>query len=133
MRNILIDTNAYVAFKNNHPGIVKVLREVDSIGINLTVLAELYTGFKGGKKEVKNREELEEFMNTPRVQFIKNNKDTANFYASIFINLKKKGTPIPTNDIWIAACAMQNGLAVLSLDKHFHNIDGLMPKQYPGQ
>lgn len=126
MRKALIDTNVYVAFKSNHPGIVERFRHLDFIGINLTVLAELYSGFRGGKKENKNRRELEEFFNTPRVHFVESSKDTADFYAQIFIDLKRKGTPIPANDIWIAASAMQNGLALFSLDKHFDNITGLM-------
>ncbi|MCP4151118.1 MAG: type II toxin-antitoxin system VapC family toxin [bacterium] len=65
-------------------------------------------------------------MNSARVHFIDQGRDTADFYAQIFNNLKRKGTPIPTNDIWIAASAMQNGLALFSLDNHFLHIDGLI-------
>ena len=126
MRKILIDTNVYVAFKRNQTNIVNIFQNVDFIGLNLTVLAELYAGFKGGNQESHNRSGLEEFMNNPRVHFIKSTKETAHFYAHVFSILKKKGTPIPTNDIWIAASAMQTGLSMVSLDKHFQHIDGLM-------
>ncbi len=126
MRKVLIDTNIYSTFKRDDPVIVDVFQHLDFIGVNVTVLAELYAGFKGGKKEKRNRAELEEFMNSSRVHFIGHDRDTADFYAQIFINLKKKGNPIPTNDVWIAASAMQNGLALFSLDKHFSNIDGLI-------
>ena len=128
MRRILIDTNIYTGFKRDDPVIVGTFQHLDFIGINITVLAELYAGFKGGNKELKNRLELEDFMNSSRVHFINHDIDTADFYAQIFNNLKEKGKPIPTNDIWVAASAMQNGLALFSLDRHFSNIDGLIFK-----
>jgi len=128
MRKVLIDTNVYSAFKRNNKDIVSAFRHIDFIGINIVVLAELYAGFKGSKKEILNREELEDFINSPRVHFINNDMDTADFYAQIFNSLKKKGSPIPTNDIWIAASALQNGLALFTLDKHFQFVDGLILK-----
>ncbi len=126
MRKVLIDTNIYTAFKRNDPDIVTAFQNLDFIGIDITVLAELYAGFKGGSKEKRNRTELEDFMNSSRVYFIVHDRDTADFYAQIFKNLKENGTPIPTNDIWIAASAMQNGLALFTLDNHFSYIVGLI-------
>ncbi len=128
MRRVLIDTNIYTAFKRNDPVIVGAFQHLDFIGINITVLAELYAGFKGGNREQKNRTELEDFMNSSRIHFINHNIDTADFYAQIFNSLKEKGTSIPTNDIWIASSAMQNGLVLFSLDRHFSNIEGLIFK-----
>jgi len=126
MRKVLIDTNVYSAFKRNDPDIVSAFQHFDFIGINITVLGELYAGFVGSQKEKFNRSELEKFINSPRVHFVNNDRDTADFYAQVFNFLKKKGSAIPTNDIWIAASALQNGLALFSLDKHFQNIDGLI-------
>jgi len=126
MRKVLIDTNIYSAFKRDDPVIVDAFQHFDFIGISVTVLAELYAGFKGSKREKRNRTELEAFMNSSRVHFIGHDRDTADFYAQIFNNLKENGTPIPTNDIWIAASAMQNGLALFSLDNHFSYISGLI-------
>ncbi len=126
MRKVLIDTNVYTAFKRDDPVIVDTFQHLDFIGINVTVLAELYAGFKGGNREKRNRTELEDFMNSSRVYFIGFDRDSADFYAKIFSNLKQKGTPIPTNDIWIAASAMQNGLGLFSLDNHYSNIEGLI-------
>lgn len=128
MRKVLIDTNIYSAFKRNEPEIVTAFRHFDFIGISITVLAELYAGFRGGKREKRNRADLEEFMNSARVHFIGHDRDTAEFYAQIFNKLKEKGKPIPTNDIWIAASAMQNGLALFSRDSHFSHIEGLIFK-----
>lgn len=126
MRKALIDTNVYAAFKRNRPGIVELFRNLDYIGLDITVLAELYAGFRGGNREKKNRKEIETFINSQRVHLLNHDTNTADFYAQIFYKLKKNGTPIPTNDIWIASSAMQNGLAMVSLDSHFGCIEGLM-------
>ncbi len=126
MRRALIDTNIYVAFKRGESAVVEAFRHLDFIGMNLIVLGELLAGFKSGKKEKANRHELEEFLDQPRVHYIANDLATAEFYAQIFNALRTKGTPIPTNDIWIAASAMQNGLSMFSLDKHFFRVDGLL-------
>lgn len=128
MRRIIIDTNIYAAFKRNVQDVVKVFRRVDYIGINTVVLGELYSGFKGGTKENLNRQELEQFLDKPRVDVIPIDENTAEFYAQVYWNLKRNGTPIPTNDMWIAASALQHGLALFSLDGHFKEVDGLMIK-----
>lgn len=126
MRRILIDTNAYVSFKANETNTVSMFQKVDYIGIDITVLAELLAGFKRGRKEKSNRADLEAFINTPRVEIINHDLYTAEFYAKIYLDLKKKGKPIPTNDIWIAAVAMQHSLALVSYDKHFSAVEGLV-------
>ena len=126
MRRAVIDTNVYVAFKRNYQSALNIIRHLDYIGIDITVLAELYTGFRGGTKAIENRKELELFLNNPRVHILDHQPETAEFYALIFHYLKRQGTPIPTNDIWIAAVAMQHGLALLTLDEHFSKIDGLL-------
>lgn len=128
MRRIIIDTNIYAAFKRNVQDVVKVFRRVDYIGINTVVLGELYSGFKGGTKENLNKQELEQFLDKPRVDVIPIDENTAQFYAQVYWNLKRNGTPIPTNDMWIAASALQHGLALFSLDGHFKRVDGLMIK-----
>ena len=128
MRNILLDTNVYVAFKRNNQSVVECFRNLDYIGLDITVLAELLSGFKGGSKEKSNRRELESFLNTPRVHLLDHNYQTAEFFAQIYYNLKMKGKPVPSNDLWIAAVAMQYGLALFTLDSHFANIDGLLLK-----
>ena len=128
MRRILIDTNIYVAFKKNDKQVLKVLKNVDFIGIGVTALAELYAGFAGGSKKSTSCEELDAFLRSPRVSICNHDETTAEFYATIFHSLKKNGTPIPTNDIWIAATAMKMGLALFTLDAHFSQIDGLILK-----
>jgi len=128
MRRILIDTNIYSAFKRNVQYVTDILKRVDSIGINTVVLGELYSGFKGGKKEELNKSELDQFMDLSRVNILLIDEITSEFYAYIYLNLKKIGKPVPTNDIWIAASALQHGLALFTLDAHFKSVAGLMLK-----
>ena len=126
MKKILIDTNIYSAFKRSNPEVIDTFSRVEYIGISTTVLGEIYSGFKLGNKEKQNYYELDQFFDTPRVNFLGLDENTSDIYATIFKQLKIKGNPIPANDIWIAATAMQYGLALFTLDKHFKNIDGLL-------
>ena len=81
-----------------------------SAGVSVVVLGELFSGFKGGSKETRNRKELEQFLDSPRVHVIQLDEETAEIYATVYWNLKKKGNPVPTNDLWVAASAMRYGL-----------------------
>ncbi len=128
MKKILLDTNSYVAFKQNREDVVETIRHVDYIGMNSIVFGELLAGFKGGNREAQNRKELDEFFDSPRVEQISVNDETAEYYAKIFSDLKSRGLPIPSNDLWIAASAMQHGLALYTLDAHFQKINGLLLK-----
>jgi tRNA(fMet)-specific endonuclease VapC len=126
MRRIAIDTNIYTSFKANDESVVEAFRNSDFIGVDITVIAELFSGFSLGGKEKKNRQELEAFLNSPRVEMLLHDLETAEYYALIVRRLKAKGRPIPTNDIWIAANAMKHGLALYSFDGHFGEIEGLL-------
>ena len=126
MRRIAIDTNIYAAFKNNDRKVVNALGNCDYIGVDITVIAELLSGFKMGDREKANRAQLELFLDTPRVDILHHTMETADYYALIVKGLRLKGRPIPVNDIWIASNAMRNGLALYSFDKHFSEIDGLI-------
>lgn len=128
MKNILMDTNGYAAFKRNNPIALEILRTSEYIGISVVVLGELLGGFKGGSKEKKNMEELNKFLDSPRVYILQIDEETAEFYAKIYWGLKKKGNPIPSNDMWVAASAMRHGLSVFTFDEHFYLIDGLILK-----
>jgi tRNA(fMet)-specific endonuclease VapC len=125
MRRIAIDTNIYTSFKVNDQSVVEALRNCDLIGVDITVIAELFSGFSLGAKEKKNRQELEAFLNSPRVEILLHDLETADYYALTVKRLKAKGRLIPTNEIWIAANAMKHGLALYSFDDYFEEIEGL--------
>ena len=126
MKSISIDTNIYVAFKLGEEEVIKTLKHYDVIGIDTTVLAELLSGFALGNKNKKNISDLENFLNTPRIKILEHNFNTAEYYATIFKSLKLKGSPIPTNDIWIAASTIQHGFSLYTKDKHFQKIENLL-------
>jgi len=123
---ILIDTNAYVEFKRGNPQTIEVLNYAQTIGINNVILGELLAGFSVGKQEARNLRELQQFLETPRIKLLSSNEVTAKYYAMIYKQLRTQGKPIPTNDMWIAATAMQYHLTLLTYDKHFVNIEGLL-------
>ena len=126
MKNLLIDTNIYSYALNGNADVIKVLQRAQKISICSISIGELLSGFKAGSKEKKNRAELEEFLDSPRLQLLNIDEDTAEFYAEIQNGLKKKGRPIPTNDIWIAATALQHGLKLYTNDQHFKYVPGLV-------
>lgn len=125
MRPIALDTNAYTAFKRGDAAIVAVLQHAPSLIVCATVLGELLGGFAAGKRESANRSELTQFINVPRVKVVPITAATADLYALVYAVLRRKGQPIPTNDLWIAASSLEHGAALLTLDAHFQNIDGL--------
>jgi predicted nucleic acid-binding protein len=125
VRPLLIDTNAYTAFKRGDADIVDALSWADSVGINSIVLGELLAGFAAGTREARNREELARFLASPRVEVLPISTRTADAYAMVYAGLRRKGMPIPTNDLWIAASAMETGAGLLTLDAHFSHVEGL--------
>jgi len=125
MRPILIDTNAYTAFKRADEHIMAVLQHAPSLLICTTVLSELLAGFAAGNREQVNRSELTQFLQSPRVKVVACTAATADLYALIYDALRRKGHPIPSNDLWIAASCLEHGAALLTFDAHFQAIDGL--------
>jgi tRNA(fMet)-specific endonuclease VapC len=106
--------------------IVGALRRIDRIGLSTISAGELLSSFKGGNREIKNREELVIFLESPRVAVHAIDAETADFYATILDNLRAAGTPIPSNDIWIAAVSFQHGYQLLTKDQHFQLVPGLV-------
>jgi tRNA(fMet)-specific endonuclease VapC len=130
---ILIDTNAYAAFKRGLPEAVSVVQQVPSIAFNAVVLGELMGGFAAGAKEQQNRAELDAFLASPRVRVVTMDRGTGQHYAAVYAALRKTGLPIPTNDMWIAASAIQHGLRLFTFDDHFRHLPGLGVARSPSE
>jgi tRNA(fMet)-specific endonuclease VapC len=126
LRRILVDTNAYAAFKRGDARTREIFRYAPEIALSATVMGELLAGFACGSHGARNRRELAEFLGSPRVRQLAVDAETAEHYAVLFAGLRRKGCPVPTNDLWIAASAMQHGYAVFSFDKHFAEMDNLL-------
>lgn len=125
MKTIALDTCEYAAFKRGDRDAVDRIGRADRIIVPLPVLAELRAGFRGGEREARNLDELERFFSSPRVEVPPMTEQTAILYAELFGTLKGKGTPIPINDVWIAAVALEQGAILYSRDAHFALIEGL--------
>lgn len=116
---ILVDSNRYQDFCKGKPEAVKVIRRSVDIFIPFIVLGELRAGFACGTRSSQNEQTLTRFLNTPRVCQLFADEDTTRHYARLFRQLRKQGTPIPTNDLWIAALAIQHDLLLFTRDGHF--------------
>jgi len=122
MRKILLDTSAFSAYMRGHTGIKQAVQRADQIVLTPIVLGELEAGFRQGRKLEANRRLLEEFLAASRVKVAMVDEETAERYGRIVSHLAASGQPLPTNDIWIAASAMQHGLYVVTTDAHFAHV-----------
>lgn len=123
---IALDTNAYTAFKLGRDEAREIIRRADTIGVSAVVAGELLAGFAAGAQERRNRAEFTKFLASPRVQVHAVSEVTADYYARVYAALRAKGRPIPANDLWIAASALEHGQRLYSYDGHFSEIAGLI-------
>ncbi|MCU0917316.1 MAG: type II toxin-antitoxin system VapC family toxin [Planctomycetes bacterium] len=125
MRKVLIDTSAYSHLLRGSTEILDLLGRADIVYLSVFVLGELFAGFKGGSKESANKELLERFLRRPTVRILSATRETAEVFAEIKHRLRRAGTPIPLNDVWIAAHAVETGSVLVTFDPHFRKIAGL--------
>ena len=123
---IMIDTSAYVGFKRNVEDAVECIVKAELILFSPVVLGELMFGFRNGKRFKDNMDDLNRFLEHEVVELTKIGRITADRYSRIATRLKQQGTPIPTNDIWIAAQTVEHGAELITADHHFEKIPGLV-------
>ena len=122
MTRFCLDTSAYSHFKRGHAVVVEALDSAEWVGVPAVTIGELWAGFLQGTRAAGNGAELEEFLENPVVELLPIDDQVGRIYAEIVVELKRKGTPLPTNDIWIAATAARAGATVLTCDPHFNQI-----------
>ena len=125
MTGYVVDTSAYSAFLRGHEKLVGRIQMADLLALTPVVLGELLSGFRNGTRYEQNRSWLARFLASRRVRILDVDRETAERYSEIHAYLKGKGRPIPTNDIWIAASAMQHGLGLVTTDPHFERVPQL--------
>ena len=125
MRPIALDTNTYAGFKRGEERCLELIRQADRLLVSITVVGELLAGFACGSQEARNREELSRFLSVPRVELCPTTLATADAYGLAYRDLRRKGRPIPSNDLWIAASCLEHGALLFSFDQHFEQVDGL--------
>jgi tRNA(fMet)-specific endonuclease VapC len=119
---LALDTSAYSHFMRGDPAAVDLVDVADWVGVSVVVLGELRTGFGLGKRSKQNEAELEAFLQNPVVHVLDVDNEAARIYSEIVIALRRAGTPVPTNDIWIAATAARVGAQIVTYDAHFRAI-----------
>ncbi len=122
---ICLDTNAYSALMRGQPEVAARVRRAEEVLVSAVVVGELLFGFRNGSRFEVNANELDAFLDSAFTEMLPVTKTTADRFGRIATALRRNGRPIPTNDIWIAAHAIETGAELLSADRHFEHVDGL--------
>ena len=131
MTRLLLDTSAYSALMRKHASVVALVESAETLCLNPIVSGELKAGFILGTKREQNERALRAFLESPRVSVLPIDDETADRWAMITASLKKAGTPMASNDIWIVATAMQHGLPILTTDRDFLKIPQIIVHHFP--
>jgi len=125
MKKIVLDTNAYTRLLAGEEDVLDVIGTTETVYMSIFVLGELYAGFAGGTKERENKDTLNRFLFKPSVKILNATAETAEVFGAVKQDLKKARTPLPINDVWIAAHALETGSILVTYDGHFKNIAGI--------
>lgn len=120
--HLALDTNRYADLQRGDPAVAHTLQHAAAIYLPLTVLGELRAGFLGGNRAAANEQILIAFLAQPGVRVLVPDELTTHHYATLFNQLRQQATPIPTNDLWIAALVVQHGLMLYTRDAHFDHL-----------
>lgn len=119
MSRYCLDTVAYSHFKRGEPRVVELLDRAEWIGVPVVVIGELCAGFAQGSRMRKNLAELDEFLSISVVEVLPVDRHVAGIFGELVADLRRRGRPIPVNDIWIAAICANAGATLLTFDPHF--------------
>ena len=123
---VALDTNRLTDLFRGDAELADRLGECDEVWIPLIVLAEIKAGFYGGSEQHRNEVLLRSFLAKPTVGVLLPARETAEHYARLFVQLKRAGTPIPDNDLWIAALVLEHDLQLITRDGHFDQVPQLL-------
>ena len=124
-RRVVLDTSAYSEMRAGHEEVLDSIAAAEMVLMPVTVIGELEAAFEFGRRSRENRSILEEFLAEPFVVTLGVTARVARTYGRHFARLRRAGTPIPVNDLWIAAETLDCGGHLLTFDRHFERIDGL--------
>ena len=122
---VLLDTNALSALWSGDERVLEALGQAECVFMSIIVLGELFAGFRGGTRIKENRARLTGFLAKPTVRTLELSTETAEVYGQIKDALKRAGTPIPINDVWLSAQAIETGSVLITFDRHFGNVRGI--------
>ncbi len=122
----LLDTNRLTDVFRGDAALVKILERAEEVWIPFVALGEIKAGFLAGSRPAENERLLFAFLTLPGVGVLFADRETTDVYARLFVQLRRAGTPIPTNDLWIASLAVEHQLTLFSRDEHFRKIPQVM-------
>jgi predicted nucleic acid-binding protein len=122
---VAVDTNRYTDMCRGDASATAVLERADLVLVPFVVLAELRAGFAAGTRGRANERGLLRFLMKRGVETLFPDEQTTHHYGALYRQLRQQGTPIPTNDLWIAALAVQHGLTLCARDQHFDHLPQL--------
>ena len=122
---LALDTNRYTDLCRGEASVVDFVEAADEVWLPIIVVGELRAGFAVGTQGPKNEGVLRRFLLKPGVSILYADEQTTHHYANVYRQLRKQGTPIPTNDMWIAALALQHSLVLYARDAHFDSLPQL--------
>jgi tRNA(fMet)-specific endonuclease VapC len=125
IRRLVLDTSAYSWLRGGHQAVLDLVAAAQIVIVPVTVLGELEAGFELGGRQRENRATLADFLAEPFVTVGSPSADTARRYGELFAHLRRAGTPVPINDIWIAAICLDCGGHLLTFDRHFERFPSL--------
>jgi len=128
MKRLLLDTSAYFAFMRGHREAGYAIADAEQVYFNAVVLGEVFDAFLRGSQHEQNQTEFDRFMDSSHVNIIHIDEITAQRYAFISNTLRRAGTPISPNDLWVAASALQHGLELLTFDSDFERVPQLVTR-----
>jgi len=123
---VALDTNRLTDLFRGDRALADELGQCDEVWIPLIVLGEIKAGFRGGDRSAENEALLRTLLAKPTVQILFPGRETAEHYARLFVQLKHAGTPVPDNDLWIAALVLEHDLRLITRDVHFRRIPQLL-------
>lgn len=123
---VALDTNRLTDLFRGDAELADLLGTCEEVWIPLIVLAEMKAGFYGGTRPGLNEILLQKLLARATVGILLPTRETAEQYARLFVQLKRAGTPVPDNDLWIAALALENNLLLITRDRHFQNVPQLL-------
>ena len=123
---LALDTNRYADLCRGTAQVVEIVEAADAIWLPFVVVGELRAGFAAGSQGPRNEAVLRRFLLKPGVGILWADEQTTYHYASVYGQLRKQGSPIPTNDMWIAALVLQHSLSLYDRDRHFDSLPQLL-------
>ena len=122
---LVLDTSAYSHLRHGHSAVLDLIAAADLVLMPMVVLGELEAAYELGGRARENRMLLAEFLAEPFVATLPLSRSVARQYGRAFAALRRAGTPIPINDVWIAATTLDRGAHLLTFDRDFRYVDGL--------